>query len=379
MRVLQLCAVDFTAFHMLRTLMIESRRMGWDVEIACSDGPYAGLLRAEGFVHRALPMTRSRSPLAQLRSAIAVARSLRADPPDLLHTHTPAGGLVGRLGAILARWPGPIVHTFHGLPFQDQRLGFVERAFLVLERLLARRTTLFLSQARGDAVRAAAFGIARPSDLVVIGNGTDVSRFAPAADRGARARAGLGLGPDAIVVLCVARLVREKGLLELADAVLSLANRPLLHVLIVGEALPSDRTAVAAELDAHSVVARMGTRWRRLGQRNNVHEVMQAADLFVLPTYREGLPRSIVEAMSSGLPVVASDIPACRELVRDGETGLLVPVRDARSLARALGTLLDDAALRSSMGTRAREIALTDYDERRIVARQIDLLRSLVS
>lgn len=378
MRILQLCAVDFTAYHMLRPLLRRCRAEGWDVEFSCSDGPYASLMRDEGFVHRAIPMSRSPSPLVQLRAALALARSLRSAPPDLIHTHTPAGGLVGRLAAVIAGWRGPIVHTFHGLPFQPGRLGLTERAFLLVERALARRTALFLSQARGDALRAVDLGIARDGKTVVIGNGTDVRRFAPDQAGRERIRAELGLSDKAIAVLCVARLVREKGVLELADAALRLAGRSELHFLVVGEALPSDRTGVTALLDAHPVVVALGDRWRRLGSRADVDEVMRGSDLFVLPTYREGLPRSVIEAMASGLPVIASDIPACRELVRPGETGLLVAVRDAPALARAIATLLDDAALRTAMSARARQIAVGEHDEDRIVERQVELLRGVV-
>ena len=375
---LQVCAVDFTAFHLLLPLMRASREAGWTVEFACADGPAVAAIRAEGFRHRAIPMSRRADPFAQARAILALARSLHADPPDLIHTHTPVGGLVGRAAAVLAG-QRRIVHTFHGLPFHDDRRGPVASVFLAAERLLARRTTFFFSQAAGDAARAVRLGIARERDLLVIGNGIDLGRFQPSAAARSAARAELGVGPGTVVVATVARLVREKGLLELADAALALRGRADLAFLLVGTALPSDRDGVAEALATHAVTAALGPRWRLLGQRADVERVLAAADVFALPSHREGLPRSVIEAMAMGLPVVASDIPACRELVRDGETGLLVPSGDAPALAAALGALAGDAERRARYGTRGREIAREAYDERRIVARELAVFERLMA
>ncbi len=376
MRILQVCAVDFTAFHLLRPLLVGLREDGFDAEFACADGPWAARLRVEGFRHHAVPITRSVAPYRQLVAVTHLARSLRADPVELVHTHTPVGGFVGRAAALA--WRGPVVHTFHGLPFRGGSLSPTERAFLVTERILARRTTYFFSQARDDGPRAVALGIARAKDLLVIGNGVDIRRFAPDAAARARVRQELGLHGPAVMVLVVARIVREKGLLDLADAALA-ARDANLHYVVVGDALPSDRTGVAAELDAHPVASALGPRWRRLGHRTDVDEILRAADIFVLPSHREGLPRSIIEAMASGLPVIATDIAACRELVREGETGLLVPVADAPRLAATITALAADPGRRAAMATQARTIAVLEHDERIVVERQIREIKRILS
>ncbi len=377
MRILQVCAVDFTAFHMLGGLLRGTRALGWGAEVVCADGEWAARLRAEGIRHRAVHMTRSASPVALARATFELARSLRADPPDLIHTHTPAGGLVGRAAAAAA-FSGPVVHTFHGLPFEGEPRGVKERAFLIAERLVARRTTRFFSQARGDVARADRLGIGDPARTLVIGNGVDIRRFAPDASARARVRDALGIPTGAIVITVVSRLVREKGLLELAGAAMLLAGDERVHFLVVGGTLPSDRTGIAAELDAHPVVDRLGPRWHRLGFRDDVAAILVASDVFTLPSYREGLPRSIIEAMATALPVVATDIPACAELVRHGETGALVPVADATALAGTLASFAADAALRERLGRRAREIALAEHDEARIVRTQLEAFRKML-
>lgn len=373
---LQVCAVDFTAFHLLRPLLHACRDDGWDVEFACVDGEWAHRLRDEGFRHRAIAMTRSVSPKRQLVAATQLVASLRRDPPDLVHTHTPVGGLVGRTAALT--WRGPVVHTFHGLPFEGQAQTLTEQAFLTAERALARRTTWFFSQARGDVARAVALGIARQEDTTVIGNGVDLAKFAPDQVERSTLRRSLGIADDDIAILFVARLVREKGVLELADAARSFAADPRIHFLIAGAPLASDRTGVGGVLDNHPVVSALGSRWHRLGHRDDVPALLRAADVFVLPTYREGLPRSVIEAMASGLPVVTTDIPACRELVRPSETGTLVRARDATALAEALALLAADRAMRAAYGARGREIAHAEHDERAVLARQLEVLRALV-
>lgn len=371
---LQVCAVDFTAYHLLGPLLRASREDGWTVEFSCADGPFAARLRDEGFAHRRIPMTRSASPRRQAIATLALARSLQMDPPDLIHTHTPAGGLVGRAAAGLA-FGGPVLHTFHGLPFPGRPTGVVERSFLAVERLLSRRTAIFFSQARGDVERAVELGIARRADTLVIGNGVDVRQFTPDASERARVRAELALDANAIVVLMVARMVREKGVLELADAALRLKDDPRIYFLIAGAPLPSDRTGVERELAEHPVHGALGTRWKHLGHRVDVDALLKASDIFTLPSYREGLPRSVIEAMATGVPVVTTDIPACRELVADSQAGLLVPVRSGVALAGAIGALVADPALRQAMGRRGHNAAAAEHDERVVLRRQLAVFR----
>ena len=134
----------------------------------------------------------------------------------------------------------------------------------------------------------------------------------------------------------------------------------------------------AADLDRHGVTSALGLRWRRLGYRADVERIVKASDLFVLPSYREGLPRSLVEAMACGLPAIASDIPACRELVDVGQTGVLVPARDPAALATAIRALAADPAARERMGAAARTRAEQQHDERVVVAKQIETYRRLL-
>lgn len=370
---LQVCAVDFTAYHFLLPLMRGCRDDGWTVELACARGSWTPRIEAEGFRHRPIPVTRSRSPFSHARAVVALAASLHSDTPDLIHTHTPLGGLVGRLAAFAVP-STPVVHTLHGLPLRNAKARGIERPYLLVERLAARRTAFFLSQARADVARAGELGIVRLADTLVIGNGVDTDRFAPDAVVRSQVRSELHVPADAVLAVSVGRLVREKGHLDVADAATMCANIAQLHVAIVGEALSSDRTSIAGELDRHPAAADLGSRWHRLGYRADVDRILKAADLFLLASHREGLPRSVIEAMACGLPVIATDIPACRELVEPEVTGSLVPVGDTAALAGALRHLAQDGDLRQLMGSRARARALERHREEDVVARQLPVL-----
>lgn len=368
--------MDFTAVHLLQPLMDGCRAAGWDVEFACSPGPGASRLQEGGFTYRPFKVSRRLSPVANGRALLSLAAELRRDPPTLVHTHTPIAGLIGRFAARLANCRR-IVHTFHGLPFAADTSGLGSDAYLGLERIASRVTTSFFSQSQGDAARAVDLGIARGKDILVIGNGVDLSRFRRDDVIRAEVRRELGIPTSDPVVLFVGRLVREKGILDLAEAA-RVADFPGLIYLIVGDALPSDRDPVTSELERHPAALALGGRWRQLGYRSDVERLLNCADLLVLPSYREGLPRSVIEAMAGGIPVVASDIPACRELVEPGETGLLVPVGEPAPLAAAIRQLVGDPARRTAMGLAARRRAEARHDERLVIRRQLQVFERLL-
>jgi glycosyltransferase involved in cell wall biosynthesis len=147
------------------------------------------------------------------------------------------------------------------------------------------------------------------------------------------------------------------------------------HLWVAGDRLASDHAdAIDGALAEVEADPSLRARVHLLGQRDDIADLLRAADIFTLPSHREGMPRSIIEAMMTGLPVVATDIRGCREEVLDGETGLLIPVGDPAALRDALARLAGDPALRHSMGAAGRDRALALYDETRVIARQLELL-----
>jgi glycosyltransferase involved in cell wall biosynthesis len=374
MRILQLCAVDFTLYHFLLPLMRGLRSAGHEVTGACAHGNLVAKIEAEGFRVIDVPIRRSANPLALWRSYRAILSTLRAEKFDMVHVHTPVAALAGRLAAWRAGVP-KIVYTAHGFYFHEHMPWPKRFAHIGLEWLAGRTTDLLLTQAEEDAATARRLSLAR-GPIHAIGNGSDTARFRPALPletmRG-DIRAQMGTRPDRPVILMVGRLVAEKGYPELVEAMRNVDA----ELWIVGARLASDHAdSVDAAVAAAENDPVLKSRIRLLGYRSDVPDLLRAADIFTLPSYREGMPRSIIEAMLSGLPVVATDIRGSREEVVEGETGVLVPVRDPKALAAALSRLAGDAALRKQLGATGLARARTLYDEAKIVERQIALLES---
>jgi glycosyltransferase involved in cell wall biosynthesis len=365
MKICQLCAVDFTLYHFLLPLMEAERAAGHEVIGVCADGPWAEKVRARGFRSVPLGIARSYNLWRHGRSFGRLVRLMRAERFDMVHVHTPIAALLGRLAARCARVPC-IVYTAHGFYFHEGMAPWKRFLFIALEWFAGRCTDVLFTQAEEDAAMARRLGLCKGGVIEAIGNGVDPARFHPSNDAGverALLRAALATPIDATVVLMVGRLVAEKGYPELFEAMEGLGA----VLWAVGERLPSDHEgAVKAPTEAHNI--------RLLGQRSDIDALMRAADLFVLPSHREGMPRSIIEAMMSGLAVVATDVRGSREEVIKGETGLLVPIKAPDALHAALARLLDDAVLRVRMGVAGRARALALYDEALVIQRQLTRL-----
>ena len=203
-------------------------------------------------------------------------------------------------------------------------------------------------------------------------NGVDTQRFDPSnVCSGIKVRSSLGIPSDAFVVGLIGRQVREKGIGEFLRAMTSLADRHQhLWVLLVGERLESDHDSGIARSFA-TAQALLGNRLVALGARDDIPEVLAAMDLFCLPSWREGMPRTIIEAMMMAKPVVATNIRGAREEVVHGETGLLVPVKSSSGIATAVEKILLNPSWARVLGSAGRDRALQLYDEQHVVALQL--------
>ena len=376
LRVCQLCAVDFTVKHFLSALIDGMRARGWDVTTVCSDGLMVPQLRAAGFRMETITIDRGLNPF---KHALALARLValfRRERFDIVHAHTPIAALLGRIAARIAGTP-MIVYTAHGFYFHDDMQAVKKAVFIGLERFAGKMTDLLFTQSMEDAAAAVAHHFLPAANVVAIGNGVDPARFVPDDEATRRhTRASLGIPDTVIVIGMVGRLVAEKGYREFFTAAARVAQaRPDVRFVVVGDRLSSDHAGdVSAELERAR--AALGTRLILTGLRDDIPDILAALDIFTLPSYREGMPRTIIEAMMMALPVVATNIRGSREEVVDGETGILVPVRDATALENAVVRLVDDADERGRMGQAGRERALALFDESAVVARQIAEIRA---
>ena len=371
MKICQLCAVDFTLYHFLLPLMRGLAACGHEVVGVCAEGPLTEKVRDAGFRVEAVPITRSTNLLHHWRAYSALVRLYRRERFDMVHVHTPVAALIGRLAAARAGVPN-VVYTAHGFYFHDRMPAPQRALFIALEWIGGRFTHVLFTQAEEDAATARRYGLCRGGVIEAIGNGVDPRPFAAgdAAER-ARVRDELGTAWETVVVVAVGRLVAEKGYPELIEAMRSVDA----VLWIVGERLSSDHAgAIEDDLSEAEREPSLKAKIRLLGYRRDIAAVLGAADIFALPSNREGMPRSIIEAMFAGLPVVATNIRGSREEVVDGETGILVPVGDTAALVTALQRLASDSILRQRYGNAGRERAMRLYNEAEVIRRQLRML-----
>ena len=331
--------------HVL-TLAGSLRKDAFDVSVAAGAG---GPLETEavraglGFVP--VEMSKSLSP-RPVRDVAAVLRELNV---DMLHTHGGVAGLFGRRAARRAGTP-VIVHTLHGIHYLHYRNPVVRAVFVFLERRLAARTDAVIVVSDADAAAAKRRGLAPADKVRVIRNGiAALPAEKSAAERAAASALRKAVSPDGPLVATVARLHRQKGIVHLLRAAPAiLARVPAATIAVAGGGPLEDALRREAK--------RLGVdrRFLLLGERADAADLAALADVFVLPSLWEGLPLALLEAAALGRAIVASDIDGVREVVRDGETAILVPPGRPGALAEAVVRLLDDRELAARLGSRAR-------------------------
>jgi glycosyltransferase involved in cell wall biosynthesis len=348
---------------------------GHEVVAVCAPGPWVEQVRGAGVTVQTVPMVREMAPLHDVRSLAALVRCFRQHKFDVVHTHTPKAGLIGPIAARLARVP-QVVHTVHGLLFHDRMTRSRQTIFWVPEKITAMFCDHLLSQSREDMERAVRSRLCTREKIAYLGNGIDVARFAPPAssDRTEQLRQ-VGLQASDFVVGSVGRLVKEKGFAELFAAAEALAARcPQIKFVVIGPREKDQNDALDPaymdDLQRRGVV-------RFVNWCKDMTQWYAAMDIFVLPSYREGIPRACMEAAAMMLPVVASDIRGCREVVLHGVTGLLVPPRNVPLLVEAIETLHNERSRGRQLGERARQHIVESFDNNDVCRRLCEFYAQL--
>lgn len=331
-----------------------------------NDARYTEALTDMGVKYRTAPLQRaSFNPVADLRFMLALRRLMQEERPDVFLGYTIKPVIYGSLAARLAGVPlraaliTGLGYAFGASSFKQRMVG---RAVHVLYRLALAGTHVVFFQNpddRGEFLKRG-FVTEERSELVS-GSGVDLERFPPSEPP-----------PPPPVFLLIARLIREKGIEQFVEAARLLKDKhPNARFQILGP-LDTNPTAISsAEVQ----------QWERaglieyLGETDDVRPYLKAASVFVLPSYyREGTPRTALEALAIGRPVVTTDAPGCRETVIGGANGFLVQPRDVRSLTVALERFIDEPQLVVQMGEASLELARSRYDVNKVNAQMLDRL-----
>ena len=355
---------------------------GFDMHVISSPGRELDeCLRNLGLPMYAVTMHRRISPLADLAALLRLVRYLRQLRPEIVQTHTAKAGFLGMLAARLAGVPIRI-YTINGLRFSTTS-GWRRRLLIRADRLGCSAATDVLCVSNSLRQQAVALGVCAAGKARTLGTGGshgvdttvfDPDRLGPHDRREIRARHQLP--QDAVVVSYIGRLVRDKGLSELCEAWKVLREEfPTLRLLLCGP--PESEDPLPSEIMG---VLERDPRVCMTGEiRGNMALIHAAADICVLPSYREGLPNVVLEAQAMRVPVVATRIPGTIDAIQDGVTGSLVAPRDSMDLAKGLRALIQDSAVRSRMGFAGREFVRNHFEEQRLSELLADEYRSLLA
>lgn len=317
-------------------------------------GPEGGLIDralARGVPLRVLPeLRREIHPLRDAQSYRAIRRALVEFAPQVVHTHSAKGGILGRAAAHALRVPA-IVHTVHGAPFHDQQTWPARQAVIAAERWAARRCHALVSVADAMTEQLVAARVAPREKFTMIRSGMEVEPFLAADAHRPRVRRELGFGPEHVVVGKVARLFHLKGHEDVIAAAAHVVRQaPQVRFLFVGDGLL--RESLARQIADAGLAPYF--QFTGLVPAERIPELMGALDVLVHCSLREGLARVLPQALIAGKPAVSYDVDGAREVVLPGVTGILLAPRDVEGLARAIEKLASDAELRARLGAEGR-------------------------
>ncbi len=332
-------------------LGLEAQARGYEVVVVTAPDTGEEQLARHGFRHVAVPMSRSGFVLRQEFSTYqAMKRIYLAEQPDLVHHVTIKPVIYGSFAA-RTTGVGAVVNAVPGMGFVFSRRGMrasILRSLVnLLYRLAFSHANMRVIFQNGEDLRGfLGHAIVRRENTVLIrGSGVDLDNFHPSVEPA---------GP--ITFTLVARMLRDKGLFEFAQAgAIARQQHPDWRFQLAGGVDPGNPTSLT-EAELHDLESQYGVEW--LGHCEDVAQLLEASHVVCLPTfYREGVPKTLLEAAAAGRPMIVSDIAGCREVVTDGVTGLLVPAREVQSLAKAMLLMGEDEVLRSRCGRAARDKA----------------------
>ncbi|UFJ42501.1 glycosyltransferase family 4 protein [Brevibacillus humidisoli] len=338
----------FEAFHLPYFALLQE--MGCEVHAYAAPDDGRQSVERMGVCCHDIAIQRSPYSWTNATALGQLIHSFRREQFHLVHVHTPTAGILGRIAAWVTGVP-KVVYTAHGFHFYRGAPWLNWLLYYPLEWLMARITDLLVTINEEDFTRSSHFPVrSKAIHIPGVGVPSEWYRIPQSCSFRSVLQAQMGVERDALIILCVAELNKNKNQQQLLEAIHMIKDQPI-HCLLVGDGeMREYLQRLAEQLGIDDCIHLMG-------YHRNVHQMVAAADLCVLVSRREGLPRAIMEAMAAGKPVVATDVRGSRELVRDGENGFLVPIGDAQAVAEALRTLCKDRELRKSMGLRSRELA----------------------
>lgn len=364
---------DWYLYNFRRSLALALKRAGYDVLLISPPGPYGDKLRELGLRWEPLPMERSSlNVLREMALLWYLVGLLRRERPALVHGFTIKCAVYGSLAARLAGIPAR-VNAVAGMGYVFTSNQLKARILQPIVRTLLRlalggKGARLILQNTDDVELFRQAGLVDPEHIRLIrGSGVNCAQFAGVSVRNPNS--------ERLRVLLACRLLWDKGVDEYVAASRQLREQGrAIDALVAGTSDPGNPAAIP-ESTVQGWVDEGTITW--LGHVDDMGRLLASVDVVVLPSYREGLPRTLVEAAACGLPLITTDVPGCREVVRDGMDGLLIPVKDSAALAQAIQRLQDNPEFARQLGQAARTKARAQFDERIVIQRTMDVYAEL--
>ncbi|NEN76403.1 glycosyltransferase family 4 protein [Pelistega sp. NLN82] len=358
---------DFFLSHRVK-IALAAKEKGYDVHVATMQGESVKVIESLGLKHHVLMMSRSgTNPLSELKSLFSLYRLFKRVKPDLVHLVTIKPVLYGGIAARLARVPA-VVYAISGLGFifirQKKGVDFLKGLIKYLYRIALGHThSRVIFQNKDDCATLMQMGAVQSQQVVMIrGAGVDMEEFAPT----------LNEPPLPIKVTMVARLLKDKGVQEFVEAAKLDVEKKFVWQIAGGIDTGNPASITQAEFNNMQSYVNM------LGERKDIAQLYAQSHIVVLPSYREGIPKSLLEAAASGKPIITTDVPGCRDAIIPDESGLLVPVKNAPAIYEAVMYLAHRADLRLSMGKAGRALAEREFAMPIIIDKHLAVYQALL-
>jgi len=352
-------------------LAVAAREVGYAVTVVTRVASHGDEIKSAGIDLVPIDLSRrSKNPITELAAIRRLTQVYRALKPDIVHNVALKPVIYGSIAARLAQIKH-VVNAIAGLGYIYSSESALARALRPFVKTSMRtllnngRTKVILQNPDDVEVMCRSVKVPRERIVLIRGSGVDIEEY------------GYRPEPEGVpIVMLASRLLWDKGIGEFVAAARILAARGQnARFVLVGDTDDANPASIDADTQDN---------WRREGHvelwgyRRNMPDVLAQAHIVCLPSYREGVPKVLIEAASCGRAIITTDAPGCREIVRHGENGFLVPVRDAQALADAIGTLLDDPELRSRMGRAGREIVRKEFTVDAVISATLDLYKTML-
>lgn len=362
--------VNFFLSHRL-PIALAAKEKGFDIHIATADGPDVERIKTLGFIHHEIPFNRKgQNPFYELKTLVLLFRLFWRLKPDLAHLVTVKPVLYGGIAAQLAGVKS-VVAAISGMGtvfIADTLKAKLRRTFILYlyKVALNHKHLKVIIQNHTDKDILLKNQITTKKHIIIIrGSGVNLADY-PATPE----------PKTPPVVVMASRLLKDKGVFEFAEAAKILKSRRLnVEMRLIGDIDPGNQTSLS-QADLNRLTAEKNI--EIMGYRNDIAQQYAQAHIVCLPSYREGLPKSLIEAAACSRAIVTTDTPGCRDAIIPDRTGLLVPIKEAKPLAEALQKLIEDKNLRTSMGTAGRILAEKEFAIDKIIKQHLDIYKEML-